>query len=414
MADAQARPAWGDRWSTGQSRGLAGVGVASSGLASAREAVEDLAAQLGSVGPGFLILFASSRYDPAGLVAALDVRFAGLAYAGCSTSGEIGLEGVMDSSIVAIHFPADDFQIVSTPMEALSEFGMETGQALVMDLRRRLPGPVPEDPAQIFALTLLDGLCRREELILSALQRALDDIPLVGGSSGDELTFDNTFVFQNGRVMRDAGLLLLIRSRQAFRLFKSDHFDPSARKLVVTACDPGTRIVSELDAEPAALAFAEAVGLDPRSLGAMSFAAHPLLVRVGGAYYCRSIQKLNDDGSLSFYCAIDTGVVLTVADTRDIVVSLEQTLVALEDELGDLEFVLGFDCIHRRLEAQSRQVLHRISDLFRRHRVVGFNTYGEQFNAMHLNHTFTGVAFARRGAEGGSDGRRPQALARSG
>jgi len=28
----------------------------------------------------------------------------------------------------------------------------------------------------------------------------------------------------------------------------------------------------------------------------------------------------------------------------------------------------------------------------RRHGVVGFSTYGEQLNAMHVNHTMTGVA----------------------
>jgi hypothetical protein len=28
--------------------------------------------------------------------------------------------------------------------------------------------------------------------------------------------------------------------------------------------------------------------------------------------------------------------------------------------------------------------------------VIGFSTYGEQFSAMHLNQTFTGVALGRR------------------
>jgi hypothetical protein len=36
--------------------------------------------------------------------------------------------------------------------------------------------------------------------------------------------------------------------------------------------------------------------------------------------------------------------------------------------------------------------------LYRKHGVVGFHTYGEQFNAMHLNQTLTGIAFGRRQA----------------
>ena len=33
-----------------------------------------------------------------------------------------------------------------------------------------------------------------------------------------------------------------------------------------------------------------------------------------------------------------------------------------------------------------------ISALLRQHRVIGFSTYGEQLNGMHVNQTMTGVA----------------------
>ena len=377
-----------------------GLRIATSDLPDATAAIADIARAL--VGPrghddiAFLLVFASSRYDPHDLVAALDIHVPNAPHAGCSTAGEIGLEGLGDNGIVALALLASDFEIAAAAMEGLSDFGIEKGGELVLDLKRRFPPRVAASTADIFALTLLDGLSQREELVLSALQRALDDIPLVGGSSGDALTFKDAFVFLDGRVLRDAGLLLLVRTRRPFRVFKSDHFEPTSKKMVVTACDPDARVVFELDAEPALSAFADAVGLEPHTLSGMSFAAHPLLVRVGGEYYCRSIQKMNADGSFSFYCAIDTGVVLTVAHTKDMAASLEDTLTQLAGELGGIDFVLGFDCVHRRLEAESRKIIQQISDVFRRFRVVGFNTYGEQFNAMHLNHTFTGVAFGRR------------------
>ena len=37
--------------------------------------------------------------------------------------------------------------------------------------------------------------------------------------------------------------------------------------------------------------------------------------------------------------------------------------------------------------------LDQASTLLRQARVVGFNTYGEQHHGMHVNQTFTGVAF---------------------
>ena len=370
------------------------IRVASSGRSTVRGAIEEIAAGLADADVGFLLLFSSPHYDPEELVRELGRALPQTAYAGCSTAGEIGPDGLAASSVVALAFPSATFRIACTPLADLDRFSLETGHDVVDHLQRLLPS-VPDRTCGTFALTLLDGLCRREELVLAALQRALTDIPLVGGSSGDDLAFRDTYVFTDGRVLRGAGLLLLVCTELPFRVFKSDHFEPTATRMVVTACDPETRVVSELDAEPAWEVFARATDLDPRDLSGVTFAAHPLLVRVGGDYYCRSIQKLNEDGSLSFYCAIDTGVVLTAAKTKDLVDNLEETLVGLDADLGGLDFVIGFDCVHRRLEAESRQVTQRISDLFRRWRVVGFNTYGEQYNSMHLNHTFSGVAFGR-------------------
>ncbi len=43
--------------------------------------------------------------------------------------------------------------------------------------------------------------------------------------------------------------------------------------------------------------------------------------------------------------------------------------------------------------ARNRQVTHKISKIYQENNVIGFNTYGEQYRSMHLNQTFTGIAF---------------------
>jgi hypothetical protein len=99
---------------------------------------------------------------------------------------------------------------------------------------------------------------------------------------------------------------------------------------------------------------------------------------------------------LSFFCAIDEGLVLTAARRRDMLKSIRELFQSVEEDIGPVDCYLGFDCVLRRLDAEQRQVTHELSDLYRRHRVIGFNTYGEQFRSMHLNQTFTGVAIGRR------------------
>jgi hypothetical protein len=37
-----------------------------------------------------------------------------------------------------------------------------------------------------------------------------------------------------------------------------------------------------------------------------------------------------------------------------------------------------------------------MDELYRKYSVAGFHTYGEQYNAMHLNQTLTGIAFGQR------------------
>src|SRR3989337_402722 len=112
-------------------------------------------------------------------------------------------------------------------------------------------------------------------------------------------------------------------------------------------------MVYELNAEPAAREYAAAIGLMPNDLGPFSFASYPLVVKVGGDYYCRSIRNMNPDGSLSFFCAIDEGLVFTVARPRDMVRSTLETLEKIDATLGGTDFVLGFDCILRRLHRES-------------------------------------------------------------
>jgi hypothetical protein len=132
--------------------------------------------------------------------------------------------------------------------------------------------------------------------------------------------------------------------------------------------------------------------LEVTELTPLIFAAHPVVVKIGGDYYVRSIQKVNPDGSLTFFCAIDEGLVLTVARGEDMIESLRAAFDGVRERVGIPQLVLGCDCILRRLELEQRNVKEQAGQIMAENNVVGFATYGEQFNAMHVNQTFTGVA----------------------
>lgn len=345
------------------------------------------------------VFFCSTQYDLQALERELNSRFAGLPLIGCTSAGEITPAGYFKESIAGFSLARPDFATVFARIDSLRRFAIADAQCMVRTLRAQLERDgLVTTPENTFALLLIDGLCKCEELVLSAISAGLGDIPLFGGSSGGEPAFQRSYVFDHGRFRTDAAMLVLVQTRLPFRVFSIDHFVGSNTKMVVTEADPISRIVTEINAEPAGREYARMIGLRADKLTPMIFATHPVVVKVGGRYYTRSIQKVNNDESLTFFCAIDRGIVLTVAKKTDLVKNMEQLFEQLKIEIGPPQLVIGCDCILRAIEMEEKQLKTQVGRMLAANNVIGFSTFGEQFNAMHVNQTFTGAAIGVGGA----------------
>ncbi len=344
-----------------------------------------------------VLLFCSSRYDLEALAAAIAACSEGLTVVGCTSSGEIGPDGIVQGSITAIGFPSDAFALNAVRFDGLDHFDPASAQS---DVRSLLAYATTAsvglgDNLSRAAIFLVDGLSHREEILAMTVQNALGEIPLVGGSSGDGLAFKETFVFEGNAFRRDAAIVAILTASRPIKLFRAQHYAPGPIKMVVTAADPVMRVVHEINVEPAAMEYARLIKASVADLGPELFASHPPMVRAGGEYYARSIQSANPDGSLTFYCAIDAGVVLTLGEEREIMTGLTALFDDLEREVGEIDRIIGFDCVLNAIGVGQRQLSHAVSTLFAEKKVVGFNTYGEQFHALHVNQTFSGLAIGR-------------------
>jgi hypothetical protein len=74
---------------------------------------------------------------------------------------------------------------------------------------------------------------------------------------------------------------------------------------------------------------------------------------------------------------------------------MEAFFERLREELDEIDHVLCFDCVLNRIDAENRQLAKGVSELYAANRVRGFNTYGEQFRAAHLNQTLSCLAIGR-------------------
>ncbi|WP_137889148.1 nitric oxide-sensing protein NosP [Pseudomonas sp. 2FE] len=373
-------------------------------MSTAREpeaVAQDLARQLIHPHLGFVLFFCSAEYDLDVLGPTLEQYFGGVGLVGCTSAGEITPLGYGRNCVTAVGFDHRSFSIASALIDELERFSLIDAQQLVerlvSDCRNNALAPIKN---HCFALTLLDGLSSREEVVLAALSAALGSIPHFGGSAGDDNHLNRTHVYYGGAFHAGAAVVVLVNTWLDFEVFSTHHVVPSNEKLVVTQADSPNRRVLELNAEPAAQEYARLIGVPLEALDVGLFAAHPLAVRINENYYVRSIQRVNQDLSLTFYCAVENGIVLTAMTPGPLVPNLQTLFQRLNERLGPPLLTIGCDCFLRRLEVERTDVAAETSAFLQRQRVIGFNSYGEQFNGMHINQTFTGVAIGRSaGAE---------------
>lgn len=369
------------------------IRTAQSVVIDSGEAIADIATQL-APDPGSLVLFfCSSQYDLEALTQAINTVFSDCQVIGCTSSGEIGPLGYTTGGLSAVSFPPEVLTGVAGLIHPINQFQIGEGEAFTQGLMRMLENQ--NNAARhhnTFAMLLIDGLSQLEEPIVRSLSSALGAIPIVGGSASDDLQFDQTFIFHQGQFHSDSALVLLATTPLRIFPFKTQHFRATEQRLVVTAADPTSRRVLEINGLPAAQEYARLVKVDLDDLNPMRFAASPVVVLIDGHEYVRSIQKANPDGSLTFYCAIDEGIVLRVAQGIDLTHNMEQALEEVRLRIGEPYLILGNDCVLRKLEINQKGLEQEVGTLLANARVVGFNTYGEQFGGVHVNQTFTGLA----------------------
>ena len=342
------------------------------------------------------VFYCSPAYDLPALAGALHERFQDIPLIGCTTAGEITPMGYLSGALTGFSLAAPSME-VATRLISLEPFDRAATIADVGALRAQLTrtdGTAPS-ATDTFGFLLIDGLAMQEEILVSCVYQELQGIDLIGGSAADDVTFGATYLYHNGQLHRNVAVLTLVRSSLPFMAFRTQHFVHSSTRMVVTAAEPAQRTVFEINGLPAAREYARLLNLDISELTPMTFATYPVMVRVGGQYFVRSIAKVNGDESLLFFCAIDEGIVLTIAQGVDMVETLQQAFDQVRQTLGVPDLVLGCDCVLRRLETEREGIKEKIGQIFCDNNVVGFATYGEQYNAMHVNQTFTGIAIGR-------------------
>lgn len=254
-------------------------------------------------------------------------------------------------------------------------------------------GTTPQalEPGRHAALTLVDGLCGHEEAFCIGSAAAAPHIRFVGGSSSTEHgSARRSFLWANGEVFADAGVVVLLESALPMEAVTSSHLTVTPSKAVVTMAEG--RLIEELDGMPAAPRLRQLIAqlggrLDEAQPSEYAFARF-----VGGKPYVRSIHAVEGDFVL-LASTVEPGHVLHVMRPGDLIAQTQRDLAAAASRIGgEMAALVAFSCVSRHWEAKARGIDRELAATYDMYPTTGFQTFGEQTGTLLVNHTLTGLA----------------------
>lgn len=352
------------------------------------EVVSDIQKQLQGFPTGTLLFFASSYFDNT-ISGKLCAAFHGVTVFGCTTSGEIVSGKMLKGSVVAMAISKDTVSDLSVEVIEKINGNIDVKPAF-HHFENHFNTPLRKmDLSKYIGLVIIDGLSGKEEVIMERIGD-YTDLTFIGGSAGDDLKFQNTQIYANGKSYTNAALLALLHVPGGFDILKTQSFNKLDKKLVVTKALETGREVLEFNGKPAALAYAEAVGTTVLDVP-NHFMHHPVGLIIDGEPYVRSPQRVNGK-NIVFYCNIPEGTEVTLLESTDIVKDTRRELDAKIKELGSISGVINFHCILRTLELEKKGQTGAYGQVFTDIPTVGFSTYGEEYLG-HINQTSTILLF---------------------
>ncbi len=365
------------------------IRIAGSEKETAADAVAELVEAFSATNTKMLLYFASTRYPPKEISARMNSAFPGATVFGCSTAGEIMTGRMMKGSVVAMAF--DKESLPNFKVEVVHHLSRKVEVNDVFRSFERHFGEAADEmkPSSYIGIVLVDGMCGLEERLMDVIGDKTN-VLFLGGSAADDLKFQSSHVYANGKSYRDAAVLALLRPAAPFDLVKTQSVREMGPELVVTRANEDHREIMEFNNRPAATAYAEALGVSVNELAAC-FPSHPLGLVIDGEPYIRSPTQIVGE-SVFFHCSSVEGMPLSLLELTNLIEDTKKTLEESRMRLGGVSGVIVFNCAHRALELEYKNLTLKYGEVFADIPVIGFNSYGEQFIG-HMNQTATMIVF---------------------
>ncbi len=328
---------------------------------------------------GIVFVFGARPLIQAGeLVAELRDHFKGAAVLGCSTSGEIAGDAVVDDSVVATAVEFEHTRLrtaCATITEAKSSY--RVGEELARQLN---------DPSLRHVFVLSDGLkVNGSDLARGLASGVSEGVSITGGLSGDSTDFAETWVVTDEAAGPDQVAAVGLYGDQLRVGYASmGGWEPFGPVRTITRAEGN--ILYELDGRSALDLYKTYLGDHAAQLPASGLLFPILATQAhGGEGVVRTVLSVNEqDKSMTFAGDIPQGgtaqlMKTNVDDLVDGAMTAAQTSLS---ELGDAQpdLALLVSCVGRKLVMKQRieEEVEAIRDVFGADtKIAGFYSYGE-------------------------------------
>ncbi|MCP3958216.1 MAG: hypothetical protein GY719_10225 [bacterium] len=343
--------------------------------AATEEIVDQVRSRLDGAPPKGGLLFACRDADHEQILEAVTSAFPAMPLIGCTTDGEL-------SSVL-------DFQEDSILLVVFAGDGLEVRVGLGRGLSDSVAGAVQDalgqaqlaaDPGPQLCITIPESLTASGASIVNELVARLGpDIPLVGGTAGDQWHFEETRQFIGREVYSDSVPVLLLCGAVQVGVGVASGWEPVGPRGLVTRAEG--HVVHEISDQPALEFFQRFHGphVEPNPeypLGVFDADRREHYLRAPLSYDRAS-------GSVGFAGDVPVGseVQITDASRDEILTACEDSIKKASTALGgvDPDGVLVFSCAARKqlLGTRTAEEAALLRDLATGLPMAGFYTYGE-------------------------------------
>jgi len=358
--------------------------------------------------PKFGVLFCSAKFNVKEIARGAQESFKSIPWIGCTTAGEFTNERVTQGGC-AVMVLGSDYIHVGIGVEAtVSKDPRTAGKKAVLQALRdvkldqyidpyvqylTVKKKNPEELVRIRPygiMTLMPGatmnnLGHEDEVLQGIIDIVGPDIPITGGSAGDDAQFKQTYQFVNGKTYTDAVITIVYVSNLKIGYSIQHGYKPTGKIASVTEADG--KIVKTLNGKPAAEVYAEMLGvkIDELKKNIIPYIAkYPFgFPDIFGNFWVRNPQAVIENNALLFFAPVPKNSILALmTGTDEDIIKAAEIAVKKEAEDGKIKKAgLGvvFGCAGRCYRLQNKIVdeWKLLKKTFGETPFIGFYTYAE-------------------------------------